>query len=122
MHLATSITTLLAAEAGGHVLVVDIFLILATTSLVAMALTRLKLASIAGFLIAGAIIGPNALGLVTNEGNVDLMTSVAIVLLMFTIGHVVKRWPSAWVSEPPPPIVAGAREAGADDSGRSTDI
>jgi len=47
---------------------------------------RLRLVPIAGFLIAGVIIGPNALGLVYDQELVDILAEVGVILLLFTIG------------------------------------
>ncbi|MBD3615519.1 MAG: cation:proton antiporter [Gracilimonas sp.] len=47
---------------------------------------KIKLVPIAGFLIAGVIIGPNALGLVQDQELVDMLAEIGIILLLFTIG------------------------------------
>lgn len=47
---------------------------------------RLKIVPIVGFLIAGVIIGPNALGLVQDQKLVDMLAEIGIILLLFTIG------------------------------------
>lgn len=47
---------------------------------------RLRLVPIAGFLVAGVVIGPSALGLVKNQELVDMLAEVGVVLLLFTIG------------------------------------
>ncbi|MFT4604023.1 MAG: CPA2 family monovalent cation:H+ antiporter-2 [Rhodothermales bacterium] len=47
---------------------------------------RLRLVPIAGFLIAGVIIGPSALGLVQNQELVDMLAEIGVILLLFTIG------------------------------------
>ena len=47
---------------------------------------RLKLVPIVGFLIAGVIIGPNALALVPDQELVDILAEIGIILLLFTIG------------------------------------
>lgn len=47
---------------------------------------RLKLVPIVGFLIAGVLIGPNALGLVRDKEIVDATAEIGVVLLLFTIG------------------------------------
>lgn len=47
---------------------------------------RLRLVPIAGFLIAGVVIGPSALGLVSERELVDALAEVGVVLLLFTIG------------------------------------
>ncbi|NBC17823.1 MAG: sodium:proton exchanger [Bacteroidetes bacterium] len=47
---------------------------------------RTGLASIAGFLVAGVVIGPSALGLVQDQALIDSMAEVGVILLLFTIG------------------------------------
>lgn len=47
---------------------------------------RLRLVPIVGFLIAGVVIGPNALGLVYDQELVDILAEVGVILLLFTIG------------------------------------
>jgi CPA2 family monovalent cation:H+ antiporter-2 len=47
---------------------------------------RFHLVPIVGFLIAGVIIGPNALGLVQDQELVDILAEIGIILLLFTIG------------------------------------
>ena len=54
--------------------------------LIAYVCYRLRLVPIAGFLIAGVIIGPNALGLVSDQELVDILAEVGVILLLFTIG------------------------------------
>ncbi len=47
---------------------------------------RLKLVPIVGFLLAGVLIGPNALGLVKDQALVDATAEIGVILLLFTIG------------------------------------
>jgi monovalent cation:H+ antiporter-2, CPA2 family len=47
---------------------------------------RLGLVPILGFLIAGVVIGPHALGLVQDQELVDAAAEVGVILLLFTIG------------------------------------
>lgn len=47
---------------------------------------RLRLVPIVGFLVAGVVIGPNALGLVSDGALVSQMAEVGVMLLLFTIG------------------------------------
>ena len=47
---------------------------------------KIKLAPITGFLLAGVLIGPNALGLVQDQALVDMLAEIGIILLLFTIG------------------------------------
>ena len=63
--------------------IVALFLV---SVLIAYICYRIKLVPIAGFLIAGIIIGPNALGLVQDQALVDMLAEIGIILLLFTIG------------------------------------
>ena len=47
---------------------------------------RLRLAPVTGFLIAGVVIGPNALALVQEQELVDMLAEIGVILLLFTIG------------------------------------
>lgn len=85
MPLNTELVVM-AAGAPPAAFAIDLLKILACAGLVAAALGRLHIAVIPGFLIAGAIIGPGALGLIDDAESIQEITSVAIVLLMFGIG------------------------------------
>lgn len=69
---------------GGFAL--DLLIVLAAAASVPMFFRRLRVATIPGYLVAGAIIGPAALALVRDGGNIDQIKSLAVVMLMFTIG------------------------------------
>lgn len=58
----------------------------AVSVLIAYVCYRLRLVPIAGFLIAGVLIGPSALGLVENQELVDMLAEIGVILLLFTIG------------------------------------
>jgi len=47
---------------------------------------RLRIAPIVGYLLAGALAGPGALGLVRDTNMVEQMAEVGVILLLFTIG------------------------------------
>ncbi len=47
---------------------------------------RFRLVPIVGFLLAGVLIGPNALGLVQDQQLVDATAEIGVILLLFTIG------------------------------------
>ena len=64
----------------------DLVIVLACAGAVAMLLGRLRMAAIPGYLVAGALIGPGGLRLLVDDDNVEVISSLAIVLLMFTIG------------------------------------
>src|ERR1051325_6687601 len=47
---------------------------------------QFRLPSIAGFLVAGALIGPHALNLIGDINTVQVLAEIGVVLLLFTIG------------------------------------
>lgn len=56
------------------------------SAFVVFILGRLKMPSIVGFLVAGVILGPHGLGLITNVHEVEILAEIGVILLMFTIG------------------------------------
>ncbi len=79
---------LAATETSGASLVHDMLVILGAAAVISVLLHRLRLASIPGYLIVGAIIGsvPHSWGLIGSEEGVGQIQEIAIILLMFTIG------------------------------------
>lgn len=53
---------------------------------VAVTFHRLRLPPIVGFLVAGVLVGPNAIGLVHHEDMVRQLAEVGIVVLLFAVG------------------------------------
>jgi CPA2 family monovalent cation:H+ antiporter-2 len=76
---------LAVGEASGG-LVLDLLVILATAGLVAALMQRLRLAVVPAYLLAGALVGPDALGFVRTPESVDSISRLAIILLLFGIG------------------------------------
>ncbi len=64
----------------------QVTILLVAGAVIAYLGSRLKLLPIVGFLLAGVVIGPNALGLVEDRELVDAAAEVGVVLLLFTIG------------------------------------
>lgn len=64
----------------------DLVLILAVGVGVALVLRRVGVPSIAGFIVAGIIVGPRSLGLVADTQEVELLAEIGVVLLLFGIG------------------------------------
>ncbi len=63
------------------------FTILLAAALVGgMVAHRLKQPVILGYLVVGAVIGPNALGWVSDQGMVETVATIGVALLMFTLG------------------------------------
>lgn len=84
-----AVATAATAASEGHsdtAIVRSLVVMLIAAALVAMVLRRVRLATIPCYLITGAIIGPSALGFVSSPESVQAITSLAVVMLMFTIG------------------------------------
>ena len=64
----------------------DLAVIFAGSLLVILAFHRLKLPALPGFIVAGILLGPNALGLVSDVHRVESLAEVGVILLLFTIG------------------------------------
>lgn len=71
-----------SAQPLGLVLVV----ILATAAVVSVICRRFRMEAIPGYLVAGALVGPHALGLIEDSSAADPVTNLATVILLFTIG------------------------------------
>ncbi|GGG44032.1 monovalent cation:proton antiporter family protein [Bizionia arctica] len=64
----------------------DILVLLAFSVLIVFLLQKAKLPSILGFLITGAIIGPYGLSLVNAVEEVEVISEIGVILLLFVIG------------------------------------
>src|ERR1051325_6891063 len=64
----------------------DLAIIFAGSLLVILLFHRLKLPALPGFIVAGVLLGPNALGLVSDVHQVESLAEVGVILLLFTIG------------------------------------
>jgi CPA2 family monovalent cation:H+ antiporter-2 len=64
----------------------DLLVIFAISIAVVFLFHKLRLPPLAGFLVAGALIGPHGLNLVSDLQQVRVMAEIGVVLLLFTIG------------------------------------
>jgi CPA2 family monovalent cation:H+ antiporter-2 len=64
----------------------DLVVLFAAALVVVVVLHRLRLPTIAGFLVAGAVIGPSGLGWIANVHDIEQLAEIGVVLLLFTIG------------------------------------
>ncbi len=64
----------------------DLAVIFAGSLLVILVFYRFKLPALPGFIVAGILLGPNALGLVSDPQDVESLAEVGVILLLFTIG------------------------------------
>ncbi|HWC73064.1 MAG TPA: cation:proton antiporter, partial [Gemmatimonadales bacterium] len=64
----------------------DLAVIFSGSLLVVLLFYRFKLPALPGFIVAGILLGPNALGLVSDPHDVEGLAEVGVILLLFTIG------------------------------------
>ncbi len=64
----------------------DILIILAASLPIIFLFRYLKLPSIVGFIVAGALIGPGGLALIHNSEQIANMAEIGVILLLFTVG------------------------------------
>jgi CPA2 family monovalent cation:H+ antiporter-2 len=69
-----------------HSFLTDAVALVVAGAVIAYVCFRLGLVPIVGFLVAGVMIGPNALGLVRDRALVDAAAEVGVMFLLFTIG------------------------------------
>lgn len=85
-------TALLSVAAHGaqasvpETLVSDIGVSLLVAGLLAALFTRFKIPTIAAFLLAGVLVGPQVTQLVTSKTSIETMSHLGLVLLLFLIG------------------------------------
>lgn len=64
----------------------DILILLVFSVVIVFVLQRLKLPSIIGFLLTGVVIGPYGLSLIEAVEQVEILSEVGVILLLFVIG------------------------------------
>jgi Kef-type K+ transport system membrane component KefB len=77
---------LLAAGGGPAPLVEGIAICFLGAAVLALATGMLRLPSIAGFILAGLIVGPVGLGLISDREHVETIAGLGLILLLFLIG------------------------------------
>ena len=64
----------------------DLVVIFGAALVVVLLLSRLRLPTIAGFIVAGALLGPSGLGWIGDAAEIEQLAEIGVVLLLFTIG------------------------------------
>lgn len=75
-----------AAEGEGHNLIFGIALSVLAASIMGMAMQFLRQPLILGYILAGVIIGPVALALITDQAQILTIAEIGLILLLFMIG------------------------------------
>jgi Kef-type K+ transport system membrane component KefB len=76
----------LGADAELPSLVRDIGYCVVLAGVLAIVFTRLRIPEIAAFLLAGVVLGPIGAGLVTDPANIETISRLGLILLLFLIG------------------------------------
>lgn len=71
---------------GGWELVFDLLVALGAALVLGIVFERLRMNAIVGYLLAGVVAGPGALGLVQQTDQVKVIAEIGVALLLFTIG------------------------------------
>ena len=69
-----------------HSFLTDIVLLLAVSIPIVVLLRRVQLPTVAGFVVAGALVGPHALSWVRSVEEVESLAEIGVALLLFTVG------------------------------------
>ena len=77
---------LLSAGAGPPEYLTQVAALVVAGALIGYVCARLRVVPIVGFLLAGVLIGPNALAVVREREIIDAAAEVGVILLLFTIG------------------------------------
>lgn len=64
----------------------EVVIVLGISIVIILAFQRLKLPSLLGFLLAGIIVGPSAFNLLSSQHEVELLSEIGIIFLLFVIG------------------------------------
>jgi len=84
--LALVPATVLAAGEGMHSLVRDIGICIVLAGLLAIVFVRMKIPEIAAYLLAGVVVGPVGAELVTDPANIETISELGLILLLYLIG------------------------------------
>ncbi len=64
----------------------DVLIIFSISVLVVFAFQKLQLPAIAGFLVAGMLVGPHGLHLISDRHQIEILAEIGVALLLLTIG------------------------------------
>ena len=84
--LAIFPATVWASTNGLSSLVRDIGLCIVVAGLLAIVFVRLRIPEIAAYLVAGVIVGPIGTAVVTDPGNIETISELGLILLLYLIG------------------------------------
>jgi CPA2 family monovalent cation:H+ antiporter-2 len=69
-----------------HEVLQSLVVVFGVSALTVFVLHRARIPSLVGFIVSGIVIGPNALGLISDMGVIETLAEIGVVLLLFTVG------------------------------------
>ena len=69
-----------------HSILQDVLIIFTVSIGVVFVFQKLRLPPIAGFLVAGTVVGPYGLNLISDQEQIKVLAEIGVILLLFTIG------------------------------------
>ena len=73
-------------EAAGHSNIIGIAAVIMAALVCGLVLERLRQPALVGYILAGVLLGPSALGLVEDRAQIDTLAELGVLLLLFMIG------------------------------------
>ena len=67
-------------------LIFDVLMLLAVALALGVVCERLRQSAIVGYVLAGVLLGPNALHMIDNQQEIEALAELGVALLLFTIG------------------------------------
>lgn len=75
-----------AAQVVAHTDLTGIAIVVVAALLCGLGMERFKQPAILGYMLAGVLLGPSALGLVHDEGQIGVLAEMGVLMLLFVIG------------------------------------
>ena len=72
--------------AAQHSNIIGIASVVLAALLCGLGLERLRQPAIVGYIIAGVLLGPSALGLVADRAQIDTLAELGVLMLLFMVG------------------------------------
>ncbi len=70
----------------GQLILIDILIIFTLSVPLILLLNKLKVPTILGFLLTGALIGPEGLGWIADSDQINILAEIGVALLLFSVG------------------------------------
>lgn len=75
-----------ALQQAAHTDLTGIAVVVVAALLCGLGMERLRQPAILGYMVAGVLLGPSALGLVRDQGQIDVLAELGVLMLLFVIG------------------------------------